>query len=55
MKTKKEIEKELEVRLRKFLANNLPPMSEETQRNVDYDKGYVVALKWVLEKPKKHR
>jgi len=55
MKTKKEIEKELEVRLRKFLANFLPPMSEETKRNVDCDRGYVDALKWVLEKPKKNR
>lgn len=52
MKKKKEIEKELEVRKTKLLADSLPAMSEESQRNVDYDEGYIDALKWVLEKSK---
>ena len=49
MKTKKEIEKELELRWRKLLGNALPE-SEEGKREASYDKGYIDALKWVLEK-----
>jgi len=49
MKTKKEIEKELEVRLRRGLAISLPE-SEEARIETSYEKGYVAALKWVLGK-----
>jgi len=53
MKTKKEIEKELEIRVTKLFADYLPALSEERQRNVDYDKGYLDALKWILEKSRR--
>ena len=49
MKTKKEIEKELKVRWRKFLGNALPE-SEEGRIEATYDKGYIDALRWVLGK-----
>ena len=49
MKTKKEIEKELEARWRKFLGNALPE-SKEARIEASYDKGYIDALEWVLGK-----
>ena len=49
MKTKKEIEKELKVRERRALAKSLPER-EEARIETSYEKGYVDALKWVLEK-----
>lgn len=49
MKTKKEIEKELEVRWRRGLVNSLPE-SKEARIEASYNKGYLDALKWVLEK-----
>lgn len=52
MKKREEIERELEATVTKLLADTLPAMTEESQRNVDYDKGYIDALKWVIEKSK---
>jgi len=52
MKTKNEIEKKLEKTMTKYLADTLPPMTEENKRTLDYDKGYFEALKWVLEDKK---
>ncbi|MEM2111210.1 MAG: hypothetical protein QXX08_04955 [Candidatus Bathyarchaeia archaeon] len=50
MKTKRQVERKLEEAEIKLLADYLPGVSEERQRNVDYDRGYIDALKWVLNK-----
>ena len=46
MKTKKEIEKELEIRKERIRWTGI----FKSQREFDYERGYIDALKWVLEK-----